>query len=138
MRRTPAIVSLAVVTAGLGWVVARGLSTNLVYFMTPTELLARGPEAVGEQVRLGAQVVPGSIRERSDGVTFVVTDGTTRMTVVGTGAVPALFRSAVGVVAEGRYGADGAFHADTLLVKHSASYRPPSPGATPTAAELGA
>jgi cytochrome c-type biogenesis protein CcmE len=78
----------------------------------------------------------GSIRRSGDTVHFVVTDETTRMTVIDTGGVPTLFRGGKGVVVEGHYGADGAFHADTVLVKHSDRYTPPEPGQTPNSAEL--
>ena len=30
----------------------------------------------------------------------------------------------------------GAFHADTVLIKHNGVYRPPAPGETPTSANL--
>ena len=51
--------------------------------------------------------------------------------------VPSLFRAGAGVVLEGVYGGDGAFHADTVLVKHSDSYTPPAPGQTPHSASVG-
>lgn len=136
MSRTGAVLGLTVVGLGLGWIVFRGLSGNIVYFMTPTEIVSRSTEIVGQQIRLGGEVVAGTSREVAGGVRFVITDGTTRMTVIERGPVPALFRSAIGVVAEGRYGADGEFHADTLLVKHSPNYRPPVAGTTPTAAAV--
>lgn len=136
MSRTSVVVGLTAIGLGLGWIVFRGLSGNLVYFMTPTEVVSRSSEIVGQQIRLGGQVVGGTSREVAGGIRFVMTDGTTRLTVIERGPVPALFRSAIGVVAEGRYGADGEFHADTLLVKHSASYQPPAPGSTPTAAAV--
>jgi cytochrome c-type biogenesis protein CcmE len=56
--------------------------------------------------------------------------------VIDTGGVPSLFREGRGVVLEGFYGADGAFHADTVLVKHGDRYTPPKPGQTPTSANL--
>jgi cytochrome c-type biogenesis protein CcmE len=40
------------------------------------------------------------------------------------------------VVVEGVLGGDGAFHADTVLVKHSNEYRPPAPGEVPGPAYL--
>jgi cytochrome c-type biogenesis protein CcmE len=40
------------------------------------------------------------------------------------------------VVVEGVLGDDGAFHADTVLVKHSNEYRPPAPGETPGPSDL--
>ena len=69
-------------------------------------------------------------------VRFVVTDGTSHLTVIDTGGVPSLFRTGQGVVVEGYYGSDGAFHADTVLIKHNGVYRPPAPGETPTSANL--
>lgn len=136
MNRTGVVLGLAVIGLGLGWIVFRGLSGNLVYFMTPTEVVSRSSEIVGQRIRLGGEVVAGTSREVPGGIRFVITDGTTRMMVIEQGPVPALFRSAIGVVAEGRYGADGEFHADNLLVKHSPDYRPPAPGTTPSAAAV--
>jgi cytochrome c-type biogenesis protein CcmE len=128
----PRVVVLLVLIAGsLAWVGTRALSGNLVYYVTPTELLQQQPPP-GERLRLGGQVVPGSVYDVGDGVDFVVTDGTTRMSVVHDGSTPELFRSGSGVVLEGSYGADGAFHSDAMLVKHGEEYRPPSPGHTPS------
>jgi cytochrome c-type biogenesis protein CcmE len=125
------------VAGALGWVAAKSLGGNLVYFKTPTEIVRGGDQVVGERVRVGGQVVAGSIAHLSGGrVRFLVTDRTTRLTVLDTGGVPSLFGQAQGVVVEGFYGADGAFHADTVLIKHSDSYRAPSPGETPHSAEV--
>ena len=104
MRRGRLLFVLAVVGASLGWVAAKGLSGNLVYYLTPTELLKQGSSAVGDRVRLGGLVQPGSVERSGSTVRFVVTDGTTRMTVVDTGGVPSLFRDGRGVVLEGAYG----------------------------------
>jgi cytochrome c-type biogenesis protein CcmE len=136
MRPGRLLIAAALVAGSLGWVAYRGLQGNLVYFRTPTEILQQGRSAVGERVRLGGLVMPGSIRRDGSTVRFVVTDETTRMTVIDSGGVPALFRDGKGVVLEGYYGADGAFHADTVLVKHSDRYVPPRPGETPHSAEV--
>jgi cytochrome c-type biogenesis protein CcmE len=134
--RLRVVVLLVLIAGSLAWVGTRALSGNLVYYVTPTELLAQQP-APGEQLRLGGQVVPGSVHSLSGIVNFVVTDGTTRMTVVHDGATPGLFQDGTGVVLEGTYGADGAFHSDTMLVKHGEEYRPPGPGETPSPAQVG-
>lgn len=134
--RVRVVVLLVLIVGSLAWVGSRAISGNLVYYVTPTELLEQQP-APGDRLRLGGQVVPGSVHEVGDGVDFVVTDGTTRMTVVHLGGVPALFRTESGVVLEGSYGADGAFHSDTMLVKHGEDYRPPEPGHTPSPAQVG-
>jgi cytochrome c-type biogenesis protein CcmE len=59
------------------------------------------------------------------------------MTVIDTEGVPSLFAGGRGVVLEGYYGGDGAFHADTVLVKHNDRYTPPRPGETPHSADVG-
>lgn len=130
------VIAAVLVAGSLGWVAYEGLTGNLVYYRTPTEILHRGESAVGERVRLGGLVVPGSVRRAGHTVRFVVTDETSRMSVIDNGGVPALFGDGKGVVLEGFYGADGVFHADTVLVKHSDRYTPPGPGETPNSAEL--
>jgi cytochrome c-type biogenesis protein CcmE len=134
--RVRVVVLLVLIAGSLAWVGSRALSGNLVYYVTPSELLEQQP-APGERLRLGGRVVPGSVDAADGEVDFVVTDGTTRMTVVHEGATPAMFRTGVGVVLEGSYGTDGAFHSDTMLVRHSEQYRPPAPGHTPSPAQVG-
>jgi cytochrome c-type biogenesis protein CcmE len=133
--RVRVVVLLVLITGSLAWVGTQALSGNLVYYVTPTELLQQHP-APDERLRLGGQVVAGSLHDIADGVDFVVTDGTTRMSVVHTGTTPSLFKSGTGVVLEGTYGTDGAFHSDTMLVKHGEQYRPPAPGVTPPPDEV--
>lgn len=130
------VIAAVLVAGSLGWVAYRGLKGNLVYYRTPTEILNQGRSAVGERVRLGGLVMPGSVQRAGATVRFVVTDQTSRMTVVDPAGVPALFRDGKGVVVEGYYGSDGAFHADTVLVKHNDRYSPPRPGETPHSADV--
>jgi len=137
VKRTRVIVVLVAVAGSLAWIAAQGLSSNLVYYKTPTEILRQGSSAVGERVRLGGLVLPGTVRNVGHTVRFVVSDETSSLTVVDTGGVPSLFRAGAGVVVEGVYGRDGVFHADTVLVKHSDSYTPPRPGQTPHSAPVG-
>jgi cytochrome c-type biogenesis protein CcmE len=134
--RVRVVVALAVIVAGLGWVAAKGLSSSLVYYLTTSDILARGHGVVGERVRLGGYVLPGSVQRGSSWTRFVVTDGSTRVSVVDTGGVPSLFRAGQGVVVEGTLEGDGAFHADTVLVKHSGVYTPPRPGQVPRSADV--
>ncbi len=135
MRRARTLVAVVLLAAGLGWVTARGLSGSLVYYQTPSDLVA-GRSATGERLRLGGYVLPGSVERTGSSVRFVVTDGAAHTSVVNTGGVPSLFQAGQGVVVEGILGGDGAFHADTVLVKHSNEYRPPAPGEVPGPADL--
>ena len=134
MSRRRVLVAVGLIVASLGWVAWKGLSGNLVYFKTPTEILHGG--TVGERIRMGGLVEPGTVTRTTHTVRFVVTDGTSHLMVIDTGGVPSLFRTGQGVVVEGYYGSDGAFHADTVLIKHNGVYRPPAPGETPTSANL--
>ena len=121
---------LAVIVLALGWITIRGLTGNFVYYLTPTEAVTQHQAVPGHRIRLGGYVVPGSVHHAARDLTFVVTDGSTAMGVVSTAPVPELFRAGQGVVLEGSVADDGRFHADTLLVKHDGTYRPPS-GAVP-------
>ena len=88
------------------------LNASLVSFNTP---------AGDDQLRLGGQVVPGSVVDNTTGVTFEVTDGREAIMVVYSGAPQQLFQEGIGVVVEGTW--DGnQFHSSTMLVKHDENY----------------
>ena len=76
--------------------------------------------------RLGAKVVPGSIRRdvATQTIDFEVTDGTTQIPVSYRGLAPDTFTDDVDieVVVEGRLGTDGVFQATTLLAKCGSRY----------------
>ena len=137
MKKARVVIALVSIVGALVWVAAEGLSSSLVYYQTPTEILARGDSAVGERIRMGGLVVAGSVETTGGTTTFLVSDGTSTLSVVDRGDLPELFRDGQGVVVEGQMGADGAFHADTVLIKHNGVYEPPKPGETPTAADVG-
>jgi CcmE len=56
------VVLLVLITGSLVWVGTQALSGNLVYHVTPTELLQQHP-APDERLRLAGQVVPGSVHD---------------------------------------------------------------------------
>lgn len=122
---------LAVVVLAIAWVAIRGLTGNFVYYLTPTDVMGHHKAQVGQRIRLGGYVVPGSVRRTGSVLAFTVTDRTDSMQVWDTGAVPELFKAGQGVVVEGALGTDGRFHADTVLVRHNGDYFPPKPGQPP-------
>jgi cytochrome c-type biogenesis protein CcmE len=131
--RPVALAALAALLAAFGYLLYGGIGENLVYFLTPKELLAKGTAAYDVPVRLGGQVVPGSVQwnaERLD-LRFRVTDGAEQVSVRSKGAPPQMFRDGMGVVVEGRYRRDGEFESHNLMVKHSNEYRAPKPGEQP-------
>jgi len=114
------IVALGVVTA----LVLRAFNENLVFFFTPTEVVAnKAPQ--GRTFRIGGMVEKGSVKREGVDVRFVVTDTAKSLPVVYKGALPDLFREGKGVVAQGQLGADGVFRANEVLAKHDENYMPP-------------
>jgi len=96
------------------------LSSSLVYFVTPADLLEA--EVSSDRSRLGGQVEPGSVVQLADTVSFRVTDGRETVDVIHDGAPQQLFQEGIGVVVEGSW--DGTvFHSDTMLVRHDEQYR---------------
>lgn len=99
---------------------------NLVFFFTPTQVLA-GEAPRGQSLRIGGLVENGTLQRQADGVTvsFVVTDLAHKVTVNYRGILPDLFKEGKGVVAQGRLNADHVFVADQVLAKHDENYMPP-------------
>ncbi|MDQ2741841.1 MAG: cytochrome c maturation protein CcmE, partial [Chloroflexota bacterium] len=110
------------IVAVLGFLIFQGISNNLVYYMTPSELLARGPSADTGNFRLGGQVKPGSQRWNAATRTlhFILQDPKAAVPVVSHGLPPEMFRAGFGVVVEGTFNGT-MFNATTLMVKHCAT-----------------
>jgi cytochrome c-type biogenesis protein CcmE len=115
---------VAVVAAAL--LALSGLRDQAAFFYAPGDVASQGLP-LGREVRLGGMVQAGSVHRAPDGVTvrFVVGDGRATVPVTFAGIVPDLFRERSGVVAEGRFQADGSFVATNLLAKHDEKYMPP-------------
>ena len=105
----------ALVVAGcVGYLIyASGGSAE--YYLTVSEL--RTHTGTGD-VRV-AGVVQDDV-QKSDGglhVSFTEKDGTASMPVEYSGTLPDIFKPGITVVAEGKLGSDGVFHARALLAK---------------------
>ena len=121
------LVLLALVAlVGAALLAVYALRNQASYFYLPEQMQA-DPPAVGQAVRLGGMVAPGSLETLADGitVTFTVTGReASAIPVRYAGILPDLFVEGSGVVAEGRLAADGTFEADNLLAKHDENYVP--------------
>ena len=121
---------LAVISGGIAFLVAAVLlvmfafSQSIAYFYVPGDL-AKANVPPGTRIRLGGLVEAGTVK-RGEGstITFTVTDTLSTVPVTCTGILPDLFREGQGVVAEGAFGTDGLFIADTVLAKHDETYMP--------------
>ena len=133
-RRWGLLAGVAVVVGVIAYLAFSSVGNALVYYVTPTELLARGHAAIGETVRLGGLVKAGSISGAAPNLQFVLTDGTHEITVHAATAPTRSFREGIGAVVEGELGADGVFEASQVIVKHDENYVAPTEGALPTQA----
>lgn len=123
-RRLTLVLAAAPIVAIAAALAIRGMGDAVVFFYTPSQLTA-ATAASGRAIKLGGLVERGSVVRRPDGaVEFRVSDGRAWRRVVHQGDLPDLFREGQGVVAEGRFRADGAFLADTILAKHDERYVP--------------
>ncbi|HKC18198.1 MAG TPA: cytochrome c maturation protein CcmE [Candidatus Dormibacteraeota bacterium] len=105
----------AVVAACVGYLIYSASGGTSVYYLTVSQLRSQSPAG---DVRV-AGVVENDV-EKSDGglhVTFTEKDGTDTLPVEYSGTLPDIFQPGITVVAEGRLGKDGVFHATTLLAK---------------------
>ncbi|MGQ0646296.1 MAG: cytochrome c maturation protein CcmE [Gemmatimonadaceae bacterium] len=127
------VVAGVIVLGGFGYLLFGGLENNVVYFLTPGELLGRGDKAYDVAVRLGGQVAPGSVQWNAKALDlrFRVREGEQEVMVHSKGAPPQMFRDGMGVVVEGKYRRDGVFESKNLMIRHSEEYRAPKPGERP-------
>lgn len=126
------LVLVAVVLVVVAYLAFSSIGSALVYYLTPTELLARGDEGIGQTVRLGGQVASGSVSGPATDLTFVITDGDAEITVHSSVAPTRSFREGTGAVVEGQLDPDGIFEATQVIVKHDENYEAPEPGALPS------
>ena len=125
-RRALAIVGGQGLLAAAAALVLNALQSNLVFFFSPTQVVAQEAPANGS-FRVGGLVEQGSLRREADGLTlrFVVTDTAHTVAVTYQGLLPDLFREGKGVVVAGKLGPDGVFRATEVLAKHDENYMPP-------------
>jgi cytochrome c-type biogenesis protein CcmE len=121
------ILTLLIVLGGFGSLIYGGLDDNLVYFLTPSELQAKGDSAYGKPVRLGGMVVPGSVKWNAEAIDlrFILADSKGKTEVHSKKAPPQMFREGQGVIVEGRLNRAGIFESTSLMVKHSNEYKAP-------------
>jgi cytochrome c-type biogenesis protein CcmE len=122
-RRIQMLVFGAVLLGASAMLVSFAFRDSIVFFFSPTELLAeqRRPDQL---LRVGGLVVTGSlVRGEGEASTFEITDGNGVVAVSYTGVLPDLFNEGQGVVAEG-YLRDGTFQATEVLAKHDENYIP--------------
>ncbi len=121
------LVGVALVVSYLVWT---GISDSMMYYLTPTELMAKvadDPAFHSVGVKVSGKVVSGSYQKGEGDLvhTFTVHDlehADVTFPVVYEGILPDTFTDDVAVVLEGRFGEDRIFQANTLLTKCGSRY----------------
>jgi len=116
---------VAGVATGVGFAL-KSLDQNIMFFFTPTEVMA-GKAPTDKLFRMGGMVVAGSVDRPGDGLTvhFDLTDNEQSVTVRFAGILPDLFREGQGIIANGNLNESGDFIAEEVLAKHDENYMPP-------------
>jgi cytochrome c-type biogenesis protein CcmE len=126
-KKRLAVVGLMVLGVSAAAAVAiTSLQDNMLFFVSPSDVHAQAYPA-DRQIRLGGLVSTGTVQRDPDSlaVSFRVTDGNHDVPVTFNGILPDLFREGQGVIAHGRFDADGMFQANEVLARHDETYMPP-------------
>lgn len=126
---TKFIIGATAIVAAIAFLIYSGVSQTGVYFLSPTELLARtktDPSFHDVGLKVGAKVVRGSIKRDPENqrIDFQVADSAGQFPVTYQGIVPDTFTDAneIEVIMSGKLGRDGVFHATEVLAKCGSKY----------------
>ena len=105
--------------------ILRSLTSNILYFKSPTDIQLSQDIISNKKIRVGGMVKKNSININNKEIKFIITDLQNELVVSYSGTVPNLFSEGKGVVAEGRLQDKNFFIADRILAKHDEKYMPP-------------
>jgi cytochrome c-type biogenesis protein CcmE len=110
-----------VIALAVAYLVTMGLQGTTVYFLSVSELQAKGPAAQNQLFRVSGNLVPGTLAKDTSGlgIQFLIADPTsTPLTVeYHGGQVPDIIGDNIEIVAEGKMDTQGTFVANSVLAK---------------------
>lgn len=118
--------SIGVVVIGLGYLAFGNFGENLVYFVTPSEVVTLDADRYGKKMRVAGMVVKASMKVIPETlkINFDLTDGAETIPVAFEGIPPDLFKEGKGAVVEGYWDHDQVFHSHMIMAKHEEDYMP--------------
>lgn len=124
-RNLPAIALLVAVVAVGGFVVVKALGSATTFYRNVDEAVAQRDSLGSKRFRLQGTVVPGTIAQTGEGVTFEVAYNGVALNVRHVGDPPEMFKESEAVLLEGHYDATDPtrFDSDLMIVKHSNVYK---------------
>lgn len=118
---------LAIVGLGVYFILS-AFNDNIMYYLTPADLMNKYPEKDIVKARLGGYVVKGSVKKESNHkVSFDLSHDSKQIHVEFNGFIPKLFKEdKMAVVIGGWSSQQKKFYASSILAKHDENYKPPN------------
>jgi cytochrome c-type biogenesis protein CcmE len=109
----------AILAVAIAFLIYNGMQGAGAFYMTVEELQNTENITEGKQIRVGGNVVAGTIKQAGIGeeMYFEISDGVASVAIVYDGAPPDIFADHAEVIATGTMSPDGTFHATELLTK---------------------
>ena len=126
-RQTKLLLGAFVILGAIGFIVFNSLAGNQQYFMTLSEMKAKGDIASRETVRVGGNLMANSTKIDTKAVTAqftLIDDQNNVLPVYYKGILPDTFEKSTQVIAEGKVDKSGTFQASLVLAKCPSKYDP--------------
>jgi cytochrome c-type biogenesis protein CcmE len=124
IRKTKYVIGGVFLLLGVGIILATALPKSLQYYMTVDELMAKGKEFQGKELKVAGKVETGSLKSGADAMThnFRVINAGKAVAVTYRGPLPDTFKEGVDVVVTGKYVSEGTIVASDVLAKCASRY----------------
>jgi cytochrome c-type biogenesis protein CcmE len=124
-NRLPALAMIAVLLAAGSFVVVNALGGATTFYRNVDEAAAQRETLGTTRFRLQGTVVPGSIVQTGEGVSFNVTYNGVEIPVTHVGDPPEMFKADEAVLLEGQFdeSGSGVFDSNLMIIKHSEVYK---------------
>jgi cytochrome c-type biogenesis protein CcmE len=108
----------------LVWLAAGGINETKTYYKEIKEVQAMGDKAQDGRLRVGGDVVPGSIVRAGKEVRFTIHQDALKLNVVynGIDPLPDTFKDGSQALVDGKLRSDGVFHASKIQAKCASKY----------------
>jgi cytochrome c-type biogenesis protein CcmE len=120
-RNVKFLIAGGVIALAVAYLVMVGLQGTTVYFLTVSELQAKGSAGQNQLFRVSGNLVPGTLTTSDGGlgIQFLIADPDSKplSVVYHGGQVPDIMGDNIEIVAEGKLDAQGTFTANNVLAK---------------------
>ena len=108
----------------LGWLAAGGINETKTYYKEIKEVQAMGQKAQDGRLRVGGDVVPGSIVREGKEVRFTIHQDDLKLNVIyaGIDPLPDTFKDGSQALVDGKLRQDGIFQASKIQAKCASKY----------------